>query len=87
LDGRTSAVAVQHRGFIEVPVLHNNVEGALRLLGRKQKEEKILKRQTDGLYHIGPAERRKLNKKDSERRLQRKTYKRMLGFVMRRKMR
>eukprot|EP00873_Tetraselmis_striata_P023575 jgi/Tetstr1/443839/TSEL_031793.t1 len=85
--GAAGGGAMQARGGIEVAVMYDNVEGAMRLLNRKQKEERILRRQADGRFHTSRAEQRKLDKKESKRRLERKAYKRLLGFVLRRKMR
>lgn len=77
----------QARPVVTVEVNRDNVDQACRLLFKKLKEEGLEKRFKEVSVHVGAAERRKLDKKETERRLQKREYKRLLGWVMRRKMR
>jgi len=51
------------------------------------REENIERRLTDGRFHTPPAERRKLEKKESDYRRKKKEYRRLVRWVLSRKMR
>ncbi|BDA47840.1 hypothetical protein COCOBI_11-0970 [Coccomyxa sp. Obi] len=76
---------VQKREKITVPVIHNQVDKAMKTLSRKLVAGQMLKEWKKRAYFVRPAEQRVLDQKETEKRLAKKRFKATMNAIMARR--